>query len=115
MNQRQQVTFQDVFTSIQNVDSYVHTLLNEMQPLVFEIGIVYREKSEYFHFLAPSVHKVCDARKFSRNNIIQRCSADRKILIPTMIEEAEKVISKTMDFVYQDDLYIMQLLTNFAY
>ena len=31
-----------------------------------------------------------------------------------MIEDTE-VISKRMDSVYQDDLYIMQLLTNFAY
>ena len=49
------------------------------------------EKSDHFHILAISIFKVCDAKLFSWKNI-ELCSADRKLLIETMIEEIEVVL-----------------------
>ena len=75
--------------------------MNEMQPLVFEKGrFVFQELLDNRLFFALSIHIVCDARKFSRATMIERCSGDGKLLIETMIEEIEKVLSRGIDSVF---------------
>ena len=43
-----------------------------------------------------------------------RCSADRKLLTETMIQEIEKVVLKMFDFIYQDGLNIYAKRDNFC-
>ena len=51
----------------------------------------------------PYRYIVCDVRRFSRNAIVERCSADRNLLIETMIAEIEQVVLKRFESDYQDD------------
>ena len=53
--------------------------------------------------------KVCDAKIFSCITSIERCSADRKLLIDTMIKEIEDVL-RIIESFYQDGSYKTQLL-----
>ena len=65
--------------------------MNELQASIFEKGrFVIQEKSDHFRFLAISVHIICDAKVFSRNIIVERCSADTYSLIEIMRAEIEK-------------------------
>ena len=67
--------------------------MNEMHRLVFEKGMCFAGK-----FRTPPtfgyVQKVCDALTFSINLILERCSADGKLLIETMVAGIEKVVLK---------------------
>ena len=80
--------------------------MNEVQPLVFVEGrSAFQEKSHHFHILGLVIHKVCDSRIVSRNLIIERYSADGKLLIETMIEEMEKIVVETAVYQNLDDSY----------
>ena len=68
--------------------------MKEMEPWVFDKGsLVFQENSFHSCFLVISVHKDCDARIFSLNTNVERCSADKKLLTDTKID-VEKVVPR---------------------
>ena len=49
---------------------------------------MFQEYSDQSHILELSVHEICHARRLFRNVIVERCPAERKLLIETMIEDS---------------------------
>ena len=69
-------------------------MLKEMQHLVLDRGrFVFQEKSDHFHILAPSVHKIGDARKNLMKITVERGAAE-KMLIENMLWEFNTVLLK---------------------
>ena len=66
--------------------------MNEKQGLVIEKSrFVYEEKSDHYQLLALSLHKVCNVMTFYKKVTSEQYSADRKMLIETMIAQIVKV------------------------
>ena len=74
----------------------------EVQLLVSEKGRLFFRINHDFHVLAISVSKVCDARMFPRNDTIERCFVDEKLLVETMNKELE-VVLEGIESVYESD------------
>ena len=79
--------------------------MKEMQPLIFEGSFAFQETSDHFQFLDTSVHRVGDAITFSRIVITERRSAERILLIGTMME-------KTWVLLKDGSLFMKMIHTN---
>ena len=69
-------------------------------------GLFFQEKSDSFQIFATSVHRICHEMTFSKTVIIERCSADRNLMIETTIAEIDKTV-------YQHDSYKYAFIDKF--
>ena len=106
---KQQLTFPYVFTYIYKLP--IDSLMTEMQLLLSEkTRFVFQEKSINFHVSVLLVHKPGNAKMVSWKKINELGSADRKLLIETVIEKLDKVTSKGSESIYRDSSTDMQSL-----
>ena len=92
----------------------IETLWKEKQSLVFERNaFVFQKNITHFHILALSVHKICNARKYSRKVIAELSCAKRTMLIETMLGVIEKVILTKIASFYRNDSWSYASFDNF--
>ena len=75
--------------------------------------VLFFSNKKHFQFVATSVHKICVAKIFTRNFIVDRCSTNRNLLIETMVREISKIVMKKIDSVCHDHSHKYALVDNF--
>ena len=91
-NQAQQLNFPLILHVFKKPTEFFR---KERQRLVFEIiSFVFQEKSDHSQLLAIFVHKVYNAITFFGNFLFERYSADRSLLIETLVAKMEEIVLK---------------------